>query len=191
MDLTPITDLKQWAYCPRIVYYRRVMPAPPNPTYKMKEGLAAQEMIESLEMRRKLREYGLDSAQRRFGVWLQNQELGLSGKMDLLLVGAEEISVVDFKLTSGEPGNNHRIQLAGYSMLAEAALGLPARVAFLYRIPDCRIFVEPMTEDLRQAVKTAISDIRTMGESQLCPEPTEVRGRCVECEFANYCGDIW
>jgi CRISPR/Cas system-associated exonuclease Cas4 (RecB family) len=44
---------------------------------------------------------------------------------------------------------------------------------------------------LRQAVKTAVADIRRTGETQLCPEPTEVRGRCVECEFANYCADVW
>ena len=191
MDLIPVTDLKQWAYCPRVVYYHHVMPAPPKPTYKMKEGLAAQEMIENLEMRRKLREYGLDAARRRFGLWLDNQELGLSGKIDLLLEAPEEIAVVDFKLTSGEPGQNHRIQLAGYSLLAESACGLPARRAFLYRIPDNRIFVEPVTEELRRAVKAAVVGIRETGQSQLCPSPTDVRGRCVECEFANYCADIW
>jgi len=191
MDLIPVTDLKQWAYCPRVVYYHHVMPAPPKPTYKMKEGLAAQEMIESLEMRRKLREYGLDAARRRFGLWLDNQDLGLSGKIDLLLEAPEEIAVVDFKLTSGEPGQNHRIQLAGYSLLAESACGLPARRAFLYRIPDNRIFVEPVTEELRRAVKAAVVGIRQTGQSQLCPEPTDVRGRCAECEFANYCADIW
>ena len=191
MDLIPITDLKQWAYCPRVVYYHRVMPAVAHPTYKMKEGKAAQEMIETLEMRRTLREYGFESAHRRFGVWLENKELGLSGKIDLLLEGAEEIAVVDFKLTSGEPGQNHRIQLAGYSLLAESACGLPARQTFLYRIPDGRIFVERVTEELRRAVRAAITDIRRTGETQLCPEPTAVRGRCVECEFANYCADVW
>jgi len=191
MDLIPVTDLKQWAYCPRVVYYHHVMPAPPKPTYKMKEGLAAQEMIESLEMRRKFREYGLEPARRRFGPWLDNKELGLSGKIDLLLEAPEEIAVVDFKLTSGEPGQNHRIQLAGYSLLGESAYGRPARRAFLYRIPDNRIYVEPITEELRRAVKAAVVGIRKTGQSQLCPEPTDVRGRCVECEFANYCADIW
>ncbi len=191
MDLIPVTDLKQWAYCPRVVYYHRVMPAPPRPTYKMKEGLAAQDLIENLETRRKLREYGLDDARRRFGLWLDNKDLGLAGKIDLLLEAKDEIAVVDFKLTSGEPGQNHRLQLAGYSLLAEAALGVPARRAFLYRIPDNRIFSEPLTEQLRKAVKTAVTDIRRTGDTQFCPEPTEVRGRCVECEFANYCADVW
>jgi CRISPR-associated exonuclease Cas4 len=191
MDLIPVTDLKQWAYCPRVVYYHRVMPAPPRPTYKMMEGLAAQDLIENLETRRKLREYDLDSARRRFGLWLDNKELGLAGKIDLLLESKDEIAVVDFKLTSGEPGQNHRFQLAGYSLLAEAAYGLPARRAFLFRIPDNRIFPEPMTEQLREAVKTAVADMRRTGDTQLCPDPTEVRGRCVECEFANYCADVW
>ena len=148
-------------------------------------------MIETLETRRKLREYDLDGARRRFGLWLDNKELGLAGKIDLLLEAKDEIAVVDFKLTSGEPGQNHRLQLAGYSLLVEAAYGLPARRAFLYRIPDNRIFPEPMSEQLRQAVKTAIADMRRTGDTQLCPEPTEVRGRCVECEFANYCADVW
>lgn len=191
MDLIPVTDLKQWAYCPRVVYYHRVMPAPPRPTYKMKEGLAAQGLIENLETRRKLREYDLDGARRRFGLWLDNQELGLAGKIDLLLETKDEIAVVDFKLTSGEPGQNHRLQLAGYSLLAEAAFELPARRAFLYRIPDNHIFAEPVTGQLRRAVKTAVADIWRTGEGQVCPEPTEVRGRCVECEFANYCADVW
>jgi CRISPR-associated exonuclease Cas4 len=191
MDLIPVTDLKQWAYCPGVVYYHYVMPAPPKPTYKMKEGLAAQEMIESLEMRRNLREYGLDAARRRFGLWLEDHELGLSGKIDLLLEATEEIAVVDFKLTSGEPGQNHRVQLAAYSMLGESACGRPARRAFLYRIPDNRIFAELVTDDLRLAVKSAVVNIRKMGQSQLCPEPTDVRARCVECEFANYCADFW
>lgn len=191
MDLIPVTDLKQWAYCPRVVYYHRVTPAPPHPTYKMREGLAAQELIESLETRRKLREYGLDGAQRRFGLWLDNKELGLAGKIDLLLVAKDEIAVVDFKLTSEEPRQNHRLQLAGYSLLAEAAMELPAHRGFLYRIPDNRIFAEPVTEELRHAVTAAVADIRKTGDAQLCPEPTDVRGRCVECEFANYCADVW
>ena len=81
--------------------------------------------------------------------------------------------------------------LAGYSLLGESACERPARRGFLYRIPDNRIFVEPITDELRRSVEATVVGIRKTGESQLCPEPTNVRGRCVECEFANYCADIW
>jgi len=191
MDLIPVTDLKQWAYCQRIVYYHRVMPAVGKQTFKMKEAIAAQDLIESLEMRRGLHAYGLESAQRHFGVWLSNPALGLSGKTDLVLESSDRVAVVDFKLTSGEVGENHRMQLAGYSLLAEAVFGLPASLAFVYRIPDNRVFAIEITTDLRTAVAKAIADIRSLADNQLCPPPTPVRGRCVECEYANYCADIW
>ena len=71
-----------------------------------------------------------EGAERRFNVWLADERPGLSGKVDLLLRAAEEVAVVDFKLTSGEPRENHRMQLAGYSLLAELACGVAARRAF-------------------------------------------------------------
>jgi CRISPR-associated exonuclease Cas4 len=191
VDLIPVTDLKQWVYCPRIVYYHRAMPAVGKPTYKMREAIAAQDLIEAMEMRRSLEKYGLEGASRRLNVWMQDATLGLSGKADLILESASEVAVVDFKLTSGDPGKNHRMQLTGYSLLAEAIYGLPARRAFLYRIPDSRVFTIEITDRLREAVTAAVAGIRDVGETQLCPEPTEVRGRCVECEYANYCADVW
>lgn len=191
MGLIPVTDLKQWAYCPRIVYYHRVMPAVGKPTYKMKEAVAAQDLIEGLEMRRGLAAYGMEGAERRFDVWMTDEGLGISGKADLVLVGKEEVAVVDFKLTSGEPGMNHSFQLTGYTLLAEAWSGLAARRAFLYRIPDSRVFAVEITERLREMVKGAVGRIMDLSARQECPEATEVRGRCVECEYANYCGDVW
>lgn len=191
MDLIPVTDLKQWAYCRRIVYYNRTMPGIGKQTFKMKEALAAQDLIESLEMRRGLQAYGLQGARRRFGVWLSDPDLGLSGKADLVLEAEDRVAVVDFKLTGGEVGENHRMQLAGYSLLAEKRSGHRARVAFLYRIPDNRVFAVEMTEHLRAAVMSAVQDIRETAERQWCPPATDVRGRCAECEYANYCADIW
>ena len=191
MELIPVTDLKQWAYCERIVYYHRVMPAVGKPTFKMREAVAAQDLVESLEMRRGLQAYGLEDATRRFNVWLSDETLGLSGKADLLLQTSKNVAVVDFKLTSGALGDNHRAQLAGYSMLAEAVLGVRAERAFVYRVPDNRIFAVDITSELRQAVVRAVDAIRKMCDVQWWPQPTPVRARCVECEFANYCADVW
>ncbi len=191
MDLIPVTDLKQWAYCRRIVFYHRVMAGAGQPTYKMEEGRRAQELIETLGMRRGLQEYDLLAAERHFGLWLSNDDAGLSGKLDLLLLAPERAAVVEFKLTSGEVGDNHRLQLAGYAVLAQAAFGRPVDLGFVYRIPDNRIFPVPITDELRSRVAEAVHEMRRVAESEELPEPAPVRGRCVECEYANYCGDIW
>jgi CRISPR-associated exonuclease Cas4 len=191
MDLLPVVELRQWAYCPRVVYYHQLMPGAGQMTYKMNEGLRAQEAVENLEMRRTLREYGMENAERQFGVWLSDEGLGLTGKVDLLLRGASFAAVVDFKLTSGEVGENHRMQLAGYALLVEAALRVPVEVAFLFRIPDNKVFPVPVTVEMRQRVVEAVRTIRLMQMTEELPEATAVRARCKECEYANYCGDVW
>ena len=190
-ELVLVTDLKQWGYCPRIVYYRSTMPGAGQPTFKMQEGKAAQELIETLEMRRTLREYGLEGARRRFGVWLIAPCLGLSGKLDLLLEAEAAAAVVDFKLTSSNLAENHRLQLAGYALLVEEALRLPVRHAFVYRIPDGKVFRIEISEDLRARALGAMAAIREIASERWCPEPTPVRSRCLECEYANYCADVW
>ena len=191
MEPVLVTDLKQWAYCPRVVFYRRIMPGVGKPTFKMEEGKAAQELLESLELRRSLHEYGFDAARRRFAVWLENRDLGLSGKLDLLLEGDGEAAVVDFKLSSGDIAENHRLQLAGYAMLAETELHAEIPCGFLYRIPDNRIFRVEITPELRDRVHQAIRAIQNMTAAEVCPDPTPVRRRCDECEYANYCADVW
>jgi CRISPR-associated exonuclease Cas4 len=186
-----VTDLKQWCYCPRIVYYRQTMGGPPRPTYKMQEGRAAQEMFEKLELRRSLKRYGLEEGRRRLGVWLHDDELGLAGKVDMLVEGREAAAVVDFKLTSDKLRNNHRLQLGGYALLVERALGLPVRIGFFYRIPDGALFAVAIDAALRKRVRAAVDSIRKLLRMQCCPEPTPYRKRCLECEYANFCGDIW
>jgi CRISPR-associated exonuclease Cas4 len=187
----PVTDLKQWVYCPRVVYYHRVLPGVGQPTWKMREALNAQDLIERLEMRRGLHEYGWEGASRRFGLWLTSEDLGLNGKLDLLLERDREGAVVDFKLTSGGMGDNHRMQLSGYAMLVEASYGLRVEAAFLYRIPDDRVFEFPVTAAWKQRVMEAIGAIQEVERTAWWPQPTPVRARCTECEYINFCADVW
>jgi CRISPR-associated exonuclease Cas4 len=189
--MIPVTDLKQWAYCQRIVYYHRVMPAVGKTSFKMREAVRAQDLIESLETRRTIGRYGLEGAERHFNVWLSDEAIGLNGKADLILESPAEVAVVDFKLTSGEVGENHRMQLAAYGLLAERMYRKALRLAFLYRIPDSEVIPVEITQEMKDLVVSSLADIRSMAGREAFPEATRVRGRCVECEYANYCGDIW
>jgi len=47
-----VGDLKQWAYCPRIVFFGYVMPVDKKSTFKMRQGNEAEEAIDRLEKRR-------------------------------------------------------------------------------------------------------------------------------------------
>lgn len=192
-QLIPLTatDLKQWAYCKRIVYYHHVMPVEFARTYKMERGRNVEAAVEAMEKRRGFRRYGLEGGERRFGAWLSSPRLGLSGKPDLLIVADNACYPVDFKDTEGGVRRNHRVQLAAYALLAEDALGLPVPAAFVYVVPSKELARVEVGSRERAEVLAAIEEIRSFVRDEKMPEPTPVRARCVGCEFRNYCDDIW
>lgn len=190
LDLV-VTDLKQWSYCRRIPFYRYVQPVVHRPTFKMEQGHATERVVAALERRRKLKEYDLASGERRFGVWLRSAALGLSGKLDLLVVTPDACFPVDFKDTEGGVRRNHRMQLAAYALLVEEAYEREVPCTFVYLTPTDQVVEVAVTPADRTAVLDALARMREMISRQELPEPTDVRARCTACEFQNYCADIW
>ena len=189
--LLTVTDLKQWAYCPRIPYYHHVMPVEFARTYKMERGREIEAAVQAMEKRRGFRRYGLERGERRFGVWLHSETMNLSGKLDLLVVTTHGSYPVDFKDTEGGVRYNHRIQLAAYAMLVEENLGQPVPQAFVYLVPSRQLVSVAAGANEKNQVTRALAEIRRGIEQEAMPPPTPVRTRCVACEFRNYCADIW
>jgi CRISPR-associated exonuclease Cas4 len=186
-----VTDLKQWAYCQRIPFYRHVQPVTPAPTYRMQRGKDVQGAVEALEKRRGFRAYGVADGERRFGLWLRSERLGLSGKLDLLILTVDACYPVDFKDTEGGVRRNHRFQLAAYALLAEEAFERPVPQGFVYLVPRKAVVTIDLSEADRQDVRDAVVAMRRMVAREEMPEPTTVRARCTACEFQNYCADVW
>ena len=186
-----VTDLKQWAYCRRIPFYTYVLPVDHVRSYKMERGKSAQAALEALERRRRLREYGLVDGERRFGVTLHSRRLGLSGKLDLLIVTSEACFPVEIKDTEGGVRQNHRTQLAAYALLVEEAFEKPVPESFVYLVPSDEIVSVEISDAERRQVRDDLAAMRTMIADEVFPEPTPLRSRCTACEYQNYCGDIW
>src|SRR5258708_34175246 len=94
-----VNDLKQFEYCPRIVFYNTVMPVERKTTIKMGRGKEQEFRLDALETRRTLRRYDLGSGERRFHVWIESVHMGLIGKLDLLIASPKGYYPVDFKYT--------------------------------------------------------------------------------------------
>jgi CRISPR-associated exonuclease Cas4 len=186
-----VTDLKQFAYCARIPFYQHVMDLRIKETYKMEQGKTAQAAIEALEKRRKLREYGLSEGRRHFGLWLFSERFNLSGKLDLLVETDSACYPVDFKYTTGRPHRNHLFQLAGYALLVSERLGKPVPAGFIYQMTDDAVFRFEMSEPLLSEARAALSSLQSMIEKEIFPPATPVRARCTDCEYRNFCGDVF
>ena len=189
-----VTDLKQYAYCPRVVYYNYCLPRIRPTTYKMEAGIEAQARVNELEERRSLHAYGLTTGERHLYVAVDSPRLGCVGQVDLVIEtdegGVHRLLPVDFKLSRRKPGRHFRLQLACYALLLEETYGLPSPEGFLYLIPLRRAERIKMTPRLRRDAETLLNEIRQDLEHGRMPAPTPQRARCVACEFRRFCNDV-
>lgn len=186
-----VNDLKQFEYCPRIVFYNTVMPVERKVTVKMERGKEEELRLDALESRRTLKRYELGSGERRFHVGLESLRLGLTGKLDLLIVSPKGFFPVDFKYTRGRPHRNHVIQLVGYALLVEENFQTQVETAFIYLAPLQRVVAVALTEELKKQTLQRLAEIRAIIRDGILPSATAVRARCEECEFRNFCGDVF
>ena len=197
--LVEVTDLKQYAYCPRIPFYRYCLPRIRPVTYGMCEGILSHVEEQAREERRSLRAYGLMDGERVFDLVLRSERLGLVGKLDLAIrreAGHDgrhedqgEGIVVDYKLTRGKAGAHYRLQLAAYALLLEEAWGLPVKRAFLYHIPLRQAEEVAISPALRRQVPRVVAAVRAAALVERMPPPPTKRARCVSCEFRRFCND--
>ncbi|MBN1148567.1 MAG: CRISPR-associated protein Cas4 [Anaerolineales bacterium] len=194
-----VTDLKQWVYCPRILYYALCLPDVRPVTYKMKAGVEAGQAEAQREGRRSLRAYGLSQGRRQFDLRVSSERLGMRGVVDMVVwvdvpIGPKnaaglEVVPVDYKL-SRTPGEHFKLQLAAYAVMLEESSGGVARQGFLYMIPLRRAQAVRLDGRLRKQLFKALDEMHRMLAGEWMPDPTPRRGRCVSCEFRRFCNDV-
>ena len=194
--LLEVTDLKQYTYCPRIVFYRYCLPQVRPVTFTMEEGIRSHQEEELREDRRSLRNYNLTEGERAFHLSLQSARLGLTGRIDLAIAtpsrtasNAEGI-VVEYKLTEQKAGAHFKLQLAAYALLLEEAWGLPVNRAYMYSISLRKSEPISITHQLRHKVTQTVTRIKQIVDSEIMPPPPESLHRCITCEFRRFCNDV-
>lgn len=185
-----VSDLRQYLYCARIIYYRYCLPHIRPVTYKMTAGREAQENEEQREQRRSLRTYGLQDGERYFNFEVAAEDWDLRGRIDLAIRRQTEAIPVEYKDSPGRTGAHVTLQLTAYGMLLERLWEVPAQRGFIYFIPARRAREIALTEELRAQVHHAVSAINTIIHTESMPAATAQRSKCAICEFRRFCNDV-
>lgn len=187
------TDLKQYLYCPRILYYHHCLPDIRPITYKMEAGIRAHESETGREARRSLRPYGLKEAERHFDVWLESEELGLRGRIDLVLKAPNNdnsrANPVEFKM-SYRVHKHWKIQLAAYALLLEEKWNIKAELGYIYLIPQRRAEEIKLSTRLKKRVEKALAQMTNIALKESWPAPPKQLAKCRDCEFRRFCNDV-
>ena len=116
---------------------------------------------------------------------LWSEEHGLSGRADVVLVGADRVAPVEYKI-----GRRHDVaadvQLSAQAFCLEEMLGLPVTYGFVwYSAPRRRARVE-IDAQLREVTLQAIDEVRAwMLRGTLPPAPADAR--CASCQLLDHC----
>lgn len=185
-----VTDLKQFSYCERVIFYEHCLPHIRPRTFKMDAGRDTHETEQKRALRRTLAQYDIPTGKREFDVPLQSTTLMLRGILDELITGANgEIVPIDYKLAK-KVSLNHHMQLAAYAMLLEETRHTIVQRGFVYLIPLRRASAIPITDRLREQVRTMLSALDGMVTQERMPAPTRNHNHCTACEFRRFCNDV-
>ncbi|MBE2181781.1 MAG: CRISPR-associated protein Cas4 [Anaerolineae bacterium] len=188
-ELVTVTLLKQYIYCPRVVYYETCTPGIRPRTYKMQAGSEAHDRERERAARRTLTAYQISEGERHFDVRIISRRLGLSGMIDEIVLTPHEAIVIDYKLT-GRARDNHLIQIGAYGMMVEEAFNLPVQRGYIYLIDLHRFESVPIDGPLRNSVLETLKSMDRIRLYEYMPPPVESRFKCESCEFRRFCNDI-
>jgi CRISPR-associated exonuclease Cas4 len=184
-----VTDLKQYVYCSRILFYHACLPKVRPTTYKMQASIEAHATEQDREQRRTLRAYGLEQGERHFDVRLISERLGMRGEVDLVIETETELIPVDYKLST-KMGEHFRLQLTAYAVMLEDAWGAPVKRGFFYLMPLRRAEEMRITAQQRAKLDEALAVMNAALLREQMPPPTRQRKKCVACEFRRFCNDV-
>lgn len=188
--LFTVTDLKQFAYCARVVFYERCLPHVRPRTYKMDAGRDAHEAEQQRAARRTLTRYDVSEGKRVFNVRLSSAPLRLTGILDEVVYCADgTLFPVDYKLAK-QVSAHYRLQLASYALLLEEAEATKVDQGFVYLIPKREMVPVRITEKLRAQVLALLEQMTVMVDREQMPDPASNANLCAACEFRRFCNDV-
>jgi CRISPR-associated exonuclease Cas4 len=171
-ELVQVSALNEYVYCPRRFYYQRYQDQIGTP-YELVDGRSKHEH------------------QANRGGWIteryfRSDQLGVHGKIDLIEDDDVLTPVERKRAESGEYYPSDEVQLAGYCMLLEDAIGESVNIGYIYLYSTDTRHAIRISEKHRRTVREIISRINTMTVDSI-PPLTDNPSKCEACSAREYC----
>jgi len=171
-----VTDVKHYIYCPRLIYFDRVLHATPVFGSQQNDGKASHEEQVAKELRRKDAVYyspEFVGAQKLLFTNLSSDMLGLQGNVDLIIHTArDEFIPVEYKNMNSNAGRicmDHKYQLVAYALLIEESFNTTVKSGIVNYLPENLILHFEITPTMKIHVKRVLSHIKRIIQNETLP----------------------
>lgn len=192
-----VADVKHYFYCPKIVYFEKVLHAEPYFTSQQESSKEKHVEIEGREKRRKATLFyspEFRDASKQFKVHLYSQKLNLEGTLDCLIRIGQELIPVDYRYMRSKGGKiwlDHKYQLTAYSLLLEENFDSVVRRGYVYYVPEEITLPLRISEGTKDYLRKVVGKLAVIVETQAEPEARAPPQRCSGgCVFLWICGGV-
>jgi len=185
-----VSDIVQFYYCPRKIYFLKTLNVPHPQRYKMEFGVEQYEKELQLILRRKsIFGFSKEEIKNIFKkTFVQSSKIGLSGRIDLAIeLNNDELIPIEMKFTDfNYPSFHWKKQLTAYAMLLEEHFNTSVKRGIIYLIQQKKQFEIPIRPVEKKFILTDIKKITNLITSERIPRKTD-KNKCKYCEMIKYC----
>jgi len=190
-----VTDVKHYLYCPRIVYFERVLHAKPMLGSQQEESKELHEEYVKKELKRKDAIYyspEFIGAEKLLFTSLSSSLLELRGDLDCIIKTEKgEYIPVDYKNMQSNRGRvwmDHKYQLVAYALLIEEEFGTQVRRGFVSYLPEKLILELEITPTMKTHVKRVIGHVKRIVREEKLPPIRVAKHKCTGgCGYKHLC----
>jgi len=190
-----VTDVKHYLYCPRIVYFDRVLHATPQFGSQQEDSKELHEDYVKKELRRKDAVYyspEFVGAEKLLFTSLCSSGLGLQGSVDCIIkTERNEYVPVDYKNMQSSRGKiwmDHKYQLVAYGLLIEENYGTAVRRGYVNYIPETLILPLEITPTMKSYVRRVIGHVKSIVKDEELPPIRVAKQKCTGgCGHTSIC----
>ena len=184
-EFVSVTDIKHYIYCPRLVYFDRVLHATPIFGSQQEDSKELHEDYVKKELRRIDAVYyspEFVGAEKRMFTPLSSGSLGLQGNVDCIIKTAKgEYIPVEYKNMNSDKGKvcmDHKYQLVGYALLIEENFETTVKRGFVNYLPETLILQMQITPTMKSYVKRVLGHIKRIISEEELPPIRVAKSKC-------------
>ncbi len=181
-----VTDLKNYVYCPYIVYIRKVLGIESAVTEYMKYGREVEREKAVLFLYKMFKGVKLLK-----NIYLRSIRYRLQGCVEYVIVDKFGYYIpVDVKWSEvgDRPRRDHVVQVCAYALLLEESLGKVKQCGLYYVTSEGgKVFRIVYSSSMRNLVLKIVKEIENMLKTGKPPDHVPDVDKCVSCPFSKVC----
>jgi len=178
-------DIRQFVYCPRIIYFRYVLRGHWVLTPKMLRG---QSLHERLCRGKDKETEGFIT--RYYNVRLEDSDLGLFALIDIIEFDGNNIKIIELKTGKHKPGyiaDTHKLQVVAEAILAELSFGITVTRGAVWYEKDNETIEFEITDRDRMKVLYVLREMKRIVKNEIFPIIERPSRKCIDCEYKRFC----